>query len=169
MCRPAGKTATLGLHTPGTASGEDPWERPGAAQQRQGLCVSHEGSPKPLEGHDWSPQEPLTNQPDFQLGNWADHHWLSPLVVTISSPPSLATAIRVVLVPEQAFTCLCCYVRVARCHLFQPLQAGLGISTGVPESSLFRGAPSLQGQKSRCQQRCPKHAKEEAVCLPATC
>lgn len=30
----------------------------------------------------------------------------------------------------QAFICLCCYVKVASCHLFCPLQALLGISAG---------------------------------------
>lgn len=40
VCRPAGKTATVGLHTPGTASGEDTWERPVGAQQRQGLSAT---------------------------------------------------------------------------------------------------------------------------------
>lgn len=43
---------------------------------------------------------------------------------------------------KQAFICLCCYVKVARCHLFWPLQAVLGISVGVPASSLcFEGLP----------------------------
>lgn len=63
------------------------------------VCLSATRAPKTPGGCDQFPQNPLTNQLDalldFQLGNWADHHCLSPLVVTISSPPCLANAIRV--------------------------------------------------------------------------
>lgn len=35
----------------------------------------------------------------------------------------------------QAATCLCCYVKVAGCHLFCPLQTLPGISTGTLQVS----------------------------------
>lgn len=98
-----------------------------------------------------------------QLGNWADRHRrpslgdspYSSLVVKITSPPSLGSAICVFWSRKQAFICLCCYVKVARCHLFWPLQAVLRISVGVPASSL-------------CFEELPVYGMERAQASSAT-
>lgn len=99
VCRPAGKTSTVGLYT-----SQHTWERPGGAQP-QGLSATR-APQNPWWGRDHALQEPLTNQLDAlldsQLSNWADHPWLSPLVVTISSPPSLPSAIRVFWSPNKS-------------------------------------------------------------------
>lgn len=63
------------------------WEWPGGAQQPQGLSATR-APQNPWGRRDHSLQEPLTNQ-------------LSPVVVTISSPPSLASAIRVFWPPNK--------------------------------------------------------------------
>lgn len=151
-------------------------------KQQQDLLVTLEGSTKPPEEHRGWLQEmlaraKLTKELDALLNFPFGHHQrpslgdspYSSLAVKIPSPPSLGSAICMFWSRKQARVCFCCYVKVARCHLCWPLQAVLGISMGDPASSLcFEELPVYGMERAQGQQRCPKLAKEEAICLPAT-
>jgi len=70
--------------------------------------------------------------------------------MNVTSPTSLGSAICMFWSPEQALPCLRCYVKMARCHLLRPLPAVLGISVGVPTSSLhFEERPVCGTERAR--------------------
>lgn len=84
--------------------------------------------------------------------------------------PSLGSAIRVFWSREQAFICLCCYAKVARCHLRWPLQAALGTSSmGVPASSLCFEELLVYGmERARASSTTQSSPRRKPFALPAT-
>lgn len=120
----------------------------------------------------------LDAQVNSKFSNWVDQHQKAtdPTPVLgreMASAPSSGSAICTFWSRKQALICLGCYVKVARSHLFRPLQAALGISVGslqVPAvlmSSRFMGwrAPAPAGLSRACQGGCFQKHRYRGNCV----